>query len=346
MTAEPGTGVHETLARCLARLTEHFAYVPAVHPGVDAAGVAAREWARGHGLTAAATDPAYRTAAFEGLPARMLPDVPQHRLDLMTQWVIYLFVLDDLQDEGAMGRHRGELDRFYGRLYEMLHPVPNAKAPGGHAELTPLEGALGDLWRRTADSMSALWCHRFFTHMRRHHFAFQEEVAHRHARTLPSSETVRRLRRGSNGMFMFDLVEPVLGLEIPDGLFRGAPWTTVFEGVCDITAWCNDLVSYERDRAQGESTNLVMTSAHDFALGARGALDYVTDLIVARTTEVRAAQQAVLAQCRAPGADPAALHAVTQVGRTLLLTIGAHLDWVTVSGRYADAVRAAPRPRR
>ncbi|MCK9905277.1 hypothetical protein CC117_33705 [Parafrankia colletiae] len=299
-----------------------------IHPAAGRIGEHLLAWASRVGLVADARERARLDAAgFHLLAARILPDALQDDVEVFAQWVLWLFHLDDEQDEGAMGHSAEIVHATYAAITSIIEgqPVP-AAAP---ASVT----ALADLWPRTARGMSAQWRRRILEHIHHHRDAFLTQIAHRQNGTLASPEEYPSLRRDDNAMFMFDLLEVVYQTEIPPDLVTTRSWNELCAASSDIVAWCNDVVSLPREAARGETTNYVIVLRHATACDEHTALEQVHTRITQRLHDLDEAERSFLsdAQHLEPTMDPDRLHLVV---RTIRDIPGTHLAWMFASGRH------------
>ncbi|CAJ59996.1 hypothetical protein FRAAL1336 [Frankia alni ACN14a] len=316
-----------------------------LHPAADRIGENLLSWAAEFGL---ATDAAARArldaAGFHLAAARSLPDARQDDVELFAQWVVWLFHLDDEQDEGPMGRDAAIVRETYASITSIVEGQP---AP---ATAPPSVTALADLWPRTARGMSAPWRRRILQHIHDHRDAFLTQIAHRQGGTVATPEEYPALRRNDNAMFMYDLVEVVYRTEIPPDLAATESWTELCAASSDIIAWTNDVVSLPREAALGETTNYVIVLQRATGCDELTALEQVQAQITRRlralddaerafhTERALAASRALPADTRSPAAtahldqrDPDRLAPVVRAVRDMP---GAHLAWMFTSGRH------------
>jgi hypothetical protein len=313
-----------------------------LHPAADRIGEHLLAWAAEFGLAADAAARARLAAAgFHLAAARILPDAEQADVELFGQWAVWLFHLDDEQDEGPMGRNAEIVRETYASIISITSTAEGQPAPAGApASVT----ALADLWPRTARGMSAPWRRRIRQHIRDHRDAFLTQIAHRQNGTVATPEEYPALRRNDNAMFMYDLVEVAYRTEIPPHLAATNSWTELCAASSDIIAWTNDVVSLPREVALGETTNYVIVLRRATGCDERTALDQVQAHITRRLRDLDDADRAFLAECAfladaqslAPTAHSGPLHAdlLGRIVRTVCDMPGAHLAWMFTSGRH------------
>ncbi|MCM3882353.1 terpene synthase family protein [Frankia sp. R82] len=301
-----------------------------IHPEAEQIGEHLLTWASRVGLVTDARERARLDAAgFHLLAARILPDAHPSDVEVYARWVLWLFHLDDEQDEGSMGL-RAELVHT---TYAAITSIVEGRSDPSTAS-APVT-ALADLWPRTAREMSPQWRRRFLEHIHHHRDAFLTQIAHRHNGTLATPAEYPSLRRDDNAMFMVDLLEVVHQTEIPPDLVATSSWTELCAASSDLVAWCNDVVSLPREAARGETTNYVLVLRHATGCDEHTALDQVYAHITRRLHDLREAERVLLADARhlAPTVDPDRLRLVV---RTIRDIPGAHLAWMFSSGRHQE----------
>lgn len=328
-------------ATLLLQLTDRapaFAEPCRLHPAVRSITEKADGWARRGGLVTgdADTSPLGR-ARLGRMAARIFPDADEALVALFTQWLIWLFAFDDARDEGPLGGSATAVDTLYSHLFMSLRR--GYARPGAG----PLEVALTELWRATSPLTSRSWRCRFLSHMEDHRAACAEEAVNRRTGQTPTPEQYPALRRRTSGAFMFDLAEPVLGLELPAGVVRSPAWQHLVQGTADLITWCNDVASYPREAPREATHNYVTVFAHAFDLAPDQTGTWVVDRIVERASEVRAAARQLPATFARLGLDPEGERLTGDVAEVLLAAPRAHFEWLLESGRYAAPEDCVPR---
>ncbi|MEO3783283.1 terpene synthase family protein [Actinocorallia sp. B10E7] len=313
-----------------------------VHEGLWAVGEETAAWARSRGLVIGDADTSrLGRGRFERLACRVFPDAPVSRVTLSTKWLIWLFAFDDLRDETPFGGSATAVDA----LYEEMARAVRRGAP--RAGAGPLEIVLAELWRETSEGMGGEWRRRFRTHLEWHRQGCADEAVGRRTGVLPSLEDYPRLRRRTNGPFMLDLAEPVLGAELPEELIRTRSWRRLFDGVNDVTAWCNDVASYPHEHGRGELCNYVALAARELELEPLTAVAWVSERIEEGLARVAEAAEDLTAESAWRGLDPSLREPAGRVVDALLAVPRAQLDWIAESGRYSPMPDpSVPSPRR
>lgn len=259
-------------------------------------------------------------ARFGELASRAFPETGAPDVVLFGQWLVWLFAFDDLRDEGPIGRDERATDRFYATVL----------SGRGH----PIAGAFGELWHRTAPRTTLGWQTAFHTHLQEHRVACGSEARFRLLGTPPTPDEYAHLRRQANGPFMFDLAEPILRVRLPDGLRETSAWQAMLAACNDVTAWCNDVASAEKERAAGDVHNYVLAAAHHTGAGFGAATLFVLGRVAKRIEDLQNAARALPREFRRLGMTQKESCDASKVAMILLGAPRGHLEWLLESARY------------
>jgi hypothetical protein len=258
-------------------------------------------------------------------------------VELFARWLTWTFALDDTLGEASVSGSATAVHAVYGDLLRAVrrgHADPGAR---------PLEGALVELWRATSPRMSRDWRRRFLFHLEEHREGCSEQAVHRRIRRMPDPRAYPALRRRAAGPFLFDLVEPVLGVELPNRLLALPAWQALQEDVADLITWSNDIASYARESVLGDPHNHVTVLAAAYGLDPAEAARMVADRIALLADQVRAGSRTLERTIERLGLAAGELDAAGRVLRVLLDGPRAHIDWLAESGRYSPSEDATSR---
>ncbi|MFE3068474.1 terpene synthase [Streptomyces sp. NPDC059247] len=248
---------------------------------------------------------------------------------LVAMWMAWLFLLDDRIDESDLGR---DADRLDGYLSELL-----GVASGGRTAASPMGRALAEIVGRASDGMPDSWHLRFRRHIVDYLSACVWQAAHRQAAEVPSPDAFPARRRAFGAIMpTFDLVERTEAGALPPSLYYSRPYQDLLVAAADVVCWTNDLMTVEKEAAQGDPHNLVLVTAHH-----RGLDRHAASLAVARACEERLAthgraRRELRAPTRTPDADTRRQDADRCAGALLVWTRG-HLEWGLDTPRYGPA---------
>ncbi|MEU7769644.1 terpene synthase family protein [Nocardia sp. NPDC049190] len=301
------------------------------HPELETIDTEVLEWAVARGLVSGDTQlHRLHRAAFGRLAARTLPGAQHTDVVLLAKWAAWLFHLDDLQDHGPIGRDRDLLATTYAGLLAVVdRHMPATSA----SDTSPVTLALADLWSSTSFRMSPDWHSRFTAHMRDHRDGFFRQLRDRCTDRVPTLTEYPAYRRALNGAFMLDLFEPLHHTEVPETLQQS--WTAFCDATNDVSAWCNDLLSLDRENASGDTANFVTVCQHALELTIDEARIDVQHRIGERHADQQTARQRfVIGIERTPNLADITRHRLQQIADTLDRVPGSHLAWARESGRY------------
>ncbi|GAA3983399.1 hypothetical protein GCM10023085_76950 [Actinomadura viridis] len=324
--------VNASLLLSLADRATGLAGPSAMHPDAWRLGERVDAWARARGLVLGDPDTSpLGRARCERLAARLFPAAEADRVELFACWLTWAFALDDTLDRPPVAGSGSTVHAVYDDLLRAMrrgHAGPGAR---------PLEATLVELWGSTAERMSREWRRRFLAHLEEHRTGRADQAVHRRTRRMPGPDEYPPLRRRACGPFLYDLIEPVLGVELPNRLLALPAWQFLLEGTADVIAWSNDLASYSRESALGEVYNHVIVLSAAYDIEPARACDWVADRIALLVEEVRAAARTVAATLDRLRLSDGEREAARQVSGVLLAAPRAHIDWITESGRYSPS---------
>ncbi|MFD0904353.1 terpene synthase family protein [Actinomadura sediminis] len=296
-------------------------------------------WARGRGLVLGDPDTSpLGRARCERLAARVFPAADLAAVDLFARWLTWTLALDDMLDHEPLADSGSAVHSLYDDLLRATrrgHARPGAR---------PLEATLVELWHATSKGMSRDWRRRFMLHLEAHRDACAQEAVNRRIGHVPTPREFAPLRRRACGPFLYDLIEPVLGVELPARLLRTPRWKALAHAVADAVAWSNDLASHDLEAARGDVHDLPAVLAEAEGTAPAQAGPAVAERVAERIEDAREAARRLPDMLDRLELTVAQRAAAAQVVRVLLDTPRAHVDWLAESGRY-EAGAAVPAPR-
>ena len=326
-------------------LPDHYMLYPArINPHLERSRAHSTAWARRLGILDV-PKPGGGVVWDEAKLARMdfallcaytHPDCPGPALDLLADWYIWVFFIDD--DFVEQFKRSGDMTgakAYLGRLD--LFMSQDGEAPPEPANAA--EAGLMDCRERTAPAMSRGWRRRFIASTRNMMWAWLWELDNLGRDRLPNPiEYVQMRRRTGGAKWSANLVEYAVRAEVPDALAGTRPMRVLLDTFADGSHLCNDQFSYQREvQEEGEISNAVLVVERFLGCPAQQAADLVNELLTSRLqqfentalTEVPAlfAEQAV------PVHEQSAVAAY--VKGLLDWQSGAH-EWHAVSSRYMN----------
>ncbi|UBU15169.1 terpene synthase family protein [Nonomuraea gerenzanensis] len=314
-------------------------------PHADAAHRHSTAWARAMGLLdhAGLWDEArFGSMAIPMLAAYGHPDAGERELELAADWYVWACWFDDhfTQAFTRQGAHR-QAKAYLHRLRRFTPPdSPRTPRPSN-----PAERGLADLWPRTFAGSSRGWRRRFAASTQGLMRGFLRALENVRDGRAPTPTELAGLRRATGGAsWAADLVERVIGAEVPVRVVGTQPVTVLRDTFSDGVHLLNDLYSYRREAAEEcAHANEVLGLRRFLGCGAQEAVDRVNEL---RTSRLRLFEAVALTELPAlvaqSGLDPAERARIARYVQGLRDWQAGACAWHRSSGRYLDP---APEPR-
>ncbi|MFG2432258.1 terpene cyclase [Streptomyces sp. NPDC048590] len=253
------------------------------------------EWTRRTGLVhRESARERFEHADFGAFVGMVYPTANAEHLDLVADWFVWLFLVDDQLDDGHLG-HTPERVRD---VVERMRAVVEGSGPGpeGDKEAPAALVALADLWERTIPQAAPHWRTRFAWHLMRYlTTATTWEAGNRAEGVVPAEATYIANRRHTGAIHVcMDLIEIVTGTGAPESVHNDARFITALEASCNVVCWANDVYSYEKEQVLGEIHNLVHLVRHHRGYGKQQALEHVCAEIATETRRFLAAEAELL----------------------------------------------------
>ncbi|UGY94727.1 terpene synthase family protein [Streptomyces gobiensis] len=320
---------------------------PRLNPGVEAARAHTKEWARGMGMLDAQDAPggssvwsenAFDAMDFAGLSAYTHPDAPGPRLDVITDWYVWVFYFDDhfldnYKRTGDTAAAREYLDRL--PQFMPLDGVTEPPEPENG-----VERGLWDLWQRTVPVMSADWRVRFFEYNRHLLMESMRELSNINAGRVPNPIDYIEMRRKVGGApWSSALVEYSLGAEVPDRIAATRPMQVLLATFSDSVHLCNDIFSYQRETgSEGEINNCVKVLETFFGWPTQRAADIANEVLTSRLHQFENTTLTELPPLfEEQGLGPAERAEVLGYVKGLQDWLSGGLEWHKQSSRYMNS---------
>ncbi|MFC7305494.1 selina-4(15),7(11)-diene synthase [Streptomyces monticola] len=206
-----------------------------------------------------------------GFSARILPEGREEVVSLLSDFVLWLFGVDDGHcEEGELGRRPGELS---GYLQRLLRIAQNPESPMLLDD--PLADGLRDLRRRVDRHGTPGQAARWVDALREYFFSVVWEAAHRTAGTVPdlNDYTLMRLYDGATSVVL-PLLEMGYGYELQPHERDRTAVRAAAEMASFIITWDNDIFSYHKEASgDGFYLNALRVLEREHGLGSVAALD-------------------------------------------------------------------------
>ncbi|MEU5560386.1 terpene cyclase [Streptomyces globisporus] len=236
----------------------------------------------------------FEQADFGAFVGMVYPTADEEHLDLVADWFVWLFLVDDQLDDGHLGRSPDRVRSVVERMRAVVDGSAPEPLPG--EEVPAAVTALADLWKRTTPNAAPHWRTRFAWHLVTYlTTATTWEAGNRAEDVVPSEETYIAKRRHTGAIHVcMDLIEIVADIEAPESLHNDPRFITALEAACNHVCWANDVYSFEKEQVLGEIHNLVHLVRHHRGLGEQQALDHVAERLAMETERFLTAEDELL----------------------------------------------------
>ncbi|MCP2729392.1 terpene synthase family protein [Limnofasciculus baicalensis] len=329
---------------------QHFAlpdfYMPwsaRVNPNLEGARVHCKEWAYMVGILGAGEDAVWDEKTFDRMDfaafaAATHPDAPAPELNLITDWYIWGWFIDDYFAQ-TFERGSSDMEQANAYLSRLLSFMPTDLNTPIPEPQNPPEFSLVDLWPRTAPTMSEQWRQRYIEHILVMAEASRQELlktSKNKERILDPVEYIILRRKLSGMSWAADLVEHSLASEIPPEIYDTRTIRVLNDTYADRGALWNDILSYHHDIDDGKVNNCVVVLQHFLNTDLQTAVNLVNDLATSRLYQFENTLSVELYpamdEC---GLDGAARQQVLRYVKALQDWMAGELEWaIRPGGRY------------
>ena len=270
------------------------------------------------------------------LAAHCYPNAGRSDLCLIADWMTWLFLLDDLNDEGAYGRRPEDLE-------QMLSSVFFRSPAQGRDAGDEFGAALADIVGRLGGRMLPAWRNRFLKHVADYFVANVWQAAHRRAGEVPDIDVFPRMRRDAGAVMpSFDLIEFAAAATLPAGVYYSRIYQRLLAAAADVVCWTNDLMTLEKEIAHGDTHNLVCVVSATAGMTLEQAIDDVVARTDRRIEVFLTAERELDDVLGSPGIPGEAALATRRCVATLRAWMRGHVEWGRTTARYAGPVNAEP----
>ncbi|OJA14363.1 hypothetical protein AZE42_04965 [Rhizopogon vesiculosus] len=246
-------------------LVSNCHYPLRLNPHHDAVSQVSEEWL----LTGAhLIEP--RITQFMGLHASKLaaacyPDVDAFRLRVCTDFLNWLFTMDDWLERSDVDYILGMHERCISAFCDPINF--QTEAPGVKMCKSYLS--------RFRESAVPGCTERFIHRMDLFFMAVVQEVDERAKGRAHDLESYIALRRNTScDLPCFALIEYAAQINLPDEVMSHPVIMAMEEAVNDLVAWSNDMFSYNVEQSRGDTHNIIMVIMHEHGLDLQGAMEY------------------------------------------------------------------------
>ncbi|KAJ8522361.1 hypothetical protein ONZ45_g1052 [Pleurotus djamor] len=214
------------------------------------------------------------------LTAYCYPNCPAERLRVVSDFMNYLFHLDNISD-GMMTRETDVLADSVMNALWFPHRYMPTTAPG---KVQPTEelnaGKIArDYWCRLIPDAGPGVQARFKETLELFFEAVNVQAQSRDAGEIPDLESYIDVRRDTSGCKpVFDLIEYAMGFDLPEIVVTDPVIKALNQGTNDLVTWSNDIFSYNVEQARGDTHNMVVILMKYHGHTLQSAIDHVGEL--------------------------------------------------------------------
>lgn len=223
-------------------------FSPAIHPRHEAIEHRTSAWAQAHDIGSEQLRAHLVQHEIGAFAARILPEGREEVVQILADFVIWLFGVDDGHcEDGDLGTRPGELASVLSRL---LRVAQNPEAPIMTGD--PLAAGLRDLRRRIDRHATPAQATRWVDALREYFLAVVWEAEHRHQGTIPalSDYVLMRLYDGATTVVM-PLLEMGHGYELTPNERDDKKVRAAAEMAYFLLCWDNDILSFHKESRTG-----------------------------------------------------------------------------------------------
>lgn len=245
-------------------------FEPAIHPRHAAIDKQTSEWADKFGIGSEELRTRLVTHEIGAFAARILPDAPQEIVGILSDFVMWLFGVDDgCCEEGIAGADPHDLVPVLSRL---IRVAQNPETP--FLADDPLAQGVRDLRNRIAVHATPAQATRWVDGLREYFLSLVWEAAHRSRGTVPalSDYTMMRLYDGAASV-----VAPILEFAYGYELAQNDRDATVVRALAEMSylviSWDNDIFSFHKEsRSDKYVLNVIRVLEQEYRLTRGQAL--------------------------------------------------------------------------
>lgn len=249
-----------------------------ISPDVDKAGEHLKTWSRATGIVLDGPNgDAFDALAQHRLAAWTYPAATGAELDLMADWIGWLFAFDDVFDESIDGCDQDFAIATAAATNTVYTGLPSAPPS---PVVRPYVVALEDLWERTTQGMPAYWCRQLANDMVDYVNSYRSHALINASRIALDEQSYRAHRLIYSAVFItLDLCEAAARRALSESLLVHPYIRAAREAANNIVSWSNDLYSAPKELSLGDLCNYVAVLQSQDDLTTAQAADRVSQYL-------------------------------------------------------------------
>lgn len=248
----------------------------AINQYAEAAGKHSLKWVRSFNLVI--DESAYqslRATKFHVLAARCYPNACLEALEVVCDYLVWIFIADDQFEEAGPRKQTELLQELHARLLDILKG----------AELTDFDTsvqiALRDIRLRLQQlphATSELML-RFVENMTAYFEGVLCEVLNHLQGSVPDLATYMKLRSFTSAVFIYcDLIQIVDRIALPPEVIEHPTVKRLKLATNNVSTWANDIFSLQKEVGEGQTHNLVVVLQHEYQISVQEAVERAAEI--------------------------------------------------------------------
>lgn len=260
-------------------------------------------------------------AKFGSLVSRTYPHAPLEELQIVTDWTVWMFILDDLSE--TLAKEPDSLAAMYSGFLDILKGVR-----AGEPE-NPLAVALQDIRSRLLQKATPAWMSRFIRTFEECCESWVWEARNLTNGTIPDVATYIQMRPFTGAlMTVIEMIDITEGIDLSAEVRQHEAVQRLTLIANNVVNYPNDIFSVEKEIKAGEIHNLVLLLQREHQLSFQEAIDRAAEM---HNSEVRAF---IDLEKQLPSFGAQADWDLKRYLSALRFIMRGHLDWAQASGRY------------
>ncbi len=199
--------------------------------------------------------------------ARCYPNASLVDLQWISDWVSWIFLFDDQNDEAEQGRGTERLTECRPLLLDIMR---GGSAQDGNHMLQ----AWHDLWARIRPRVDPDWLERLTQQHDDYFLACIWEASNRESGIIPDTNTYLLKRLDSGAVYpCLTIIEFVGQLKLPEDVLCHPVVSDLSRSTNNLICWSNDIVSLEKELKNGDMHNLVIALSNEHQISLQQATD-------------------------------------------------------------------------
>ena len=272
----------------------------------------------------------FHASRFAWLTARAYPTATFEELALANDFLVWLFMLDDQFDDGAIGRQPDRTQLIMSTLIALVTLDEASQSVSSPSLRGAVAASLVDLWQRMLPHTTPAWRERFLRHLHDYFASYDWETQNRTQGRIPGVETYIEKRQDTGAMLLaLDFIDLTEQVSMEPEVYASTEVQTLIRTTNNAVCWSNDIISLEKERTRGDVNNLVLAVQHARQCSLQAAVDHVNAMITEQVQLFIETEQRLLALFPANRRDMQKYIAVMRAW------IRGNLDWSAETHRYS-----------